>query len=157
MKIVTQDGKTYELYKRELEIVRVVRLENGVREFVDKAGFDESSVCNFEWSLINGEVIDQEHPWAVISRSEAQDLRLNKYYTGRTCKRKHISQRYTTTGLCIDCVSARARKFSKAARETPEGMVLLEEYIHPDDVPAMRSLADSLKQARALQTGGHSA
>ena len=153
MKIVTQDGKTYEFYKRELEIVRVVRLENGTREFVGKDDFLEHSVCNFEWSLIKGESVDKEHPWAVISRSEAQDLQLNKYYTGRTCKRKHISQRYTTTGLCIACVSARARKFSKAARETPEGMVLLEEYIHPDDVKAMRALADSLKAARAL-TGG---
>ena len=153
MKIVTLDGKTYELYKRDLEIVRVVRLENGAREFVDKMEFDEPSVCNFEWGGITGEVVDQEHPWALISRSEAQDLQLNKYYTGRTCKRQHISQRYTTTGLCIACVAARARKFSKAARETPEGMVLFEEYAHPDDVTAMRSLADSLKQARALAGG----
>ena len=151
MKIVTQDGKTYELYKRELEIVRVVKLENGAREFVDKMEFSEPSVCNFEWSLIKGETVDKEHPWSIISRSEAQDLQLNKYYTGRTCKRKHVSQRYTTTGLCIACVAARARKFSKAARETPEGMVLFEEYIHPEDLETVRQLVEGINQARALQ------
>ena len=151
MKIVTLDGATYELHKRELSIKRVKRLPDGSKEYVDSVTYTEPSVCNFEWGQIEGETIKIENMWAIISRGEARDLRINKYYTGSPCKRDHISQRYTTTGLCVACISERAKRFSKAVRDTPPDTVSLKDrYVHPDDVKAVDMLIASLKQARDL-------
>jgi hypothetical protein len=40
----------------------------------------------------------------IISRSEAIKKKLSRYFTGEPCKHGHISQRYTKTAGCIECV-----------------------------------------------------
>ena len=42
----------------------------------------------------------------VITRKEARELGLAHYYTGKACKRGHVSERYTTGG-CIVCAKER--------------------------------------------------
>lgn len=39
-----------------------------------------------------------------ITRDEAAQRGLKRYYTGVSCKRGHDSERYTTTAGCIECV-----------------------------------------------------
>jgi hypothetical protein len=46
-----------------------------------------------------------------ISRKEAQQARLNKYFTGRPCKRGHISQRKTKTAGCTTCQNLATTKY----------------------------------------------
>jgi len=38
----------------------------------------------------------------IISKEEAINLSLNRYFTGKPCKRDHISERYMS-GACIEC------------------------------------------------------
>lgn len=39
----------------------------------------------------------------IISREEAAKLGLNKYFTGKPCKRGHVTFRYVTNTKCLDC------------------------------------------------------
>ena len=39
----------------------------------------------------------------IITQMEAARLGLNKYYTGRPCKRGHKSERWTLNGACVQC------------------------------------------------------
>lgn len=44
----------------------------------------------------------------VIQRKAAVDLGLKRYFTGKPCKRGHISERHTSSGECVSCSSDRA-------------------------------------------------
>lgn len=39
----------------------------------------------------------------IISRIDALNLGLKRYYTGNACKYGHISERYVSSGLCAEC------------------------------------------------------
>lgn len=39
----------------------------------------------------------------VITRSEARDQGLKYYFTGKPCKRNHVSIRFTSNGTCSQC------------------------------------------------------
>ena len=39
----------------------------------------------------------------IISRHDAHAQGLRHFYTGRACKYGHVSERYTSTGNCIQC------------------------------------------------------
>lgn len=42
----------------------------------------------------------------IITRKEAKALGIKMYFTGKLCKRGHISDRYTSIGRCVECVRA---------------------------------------------------
>jgi hypothetical protein len=42
----------------------------------------------------------------IISKKEAKDLGLNRYFTGKPCKHGHLSERYMCNG-CVSCLSDR--------------------------------------------------
>lgn len=44
-----------------------------------------------------------------ISKKLALEHSLKKYFTGKPCKRGHISQRYTRNSVCIDCDNFREK------------------------------------------------
>lgn len=45
----------------------------------------------------------------LIQRKIAVELGLKRYFTGKTCKRGHISERHTSSGECISCSLERSR------------------------------------------------
>ncbi|WP_210466970.1 hypothetical protein [Pantoea ananatis] len=60
----------------------------------------------------------------IITQLEAARQGLNKYYTGKLCKKGHKSERWTISGECVQCnverVYRRRREISellKAAQE----------------------------------------
>ena len=94
-------------------------------------------------------------PWAVQTREQAHAAGATKYYTGKVCVNGHATQRYVSSGICIGCSSMNANKYQKGQRDKfRTGQVVFKAEVHPDDTQAMQSMADSLKAARQLQTGG---
>ena len=90
-------------------------------------------------------------PWPIQTREGAYSTGSRKYYTGKVCINGHAARRYVSPGICIGCSSMNANKYQKDQRSKfRTGMVAFKANVHPDDVAAMRSLADSLKQARDL-------
>lgn len=52
-----------------------------------------------------------------MKKREAAALKLARYFTGKLCKHGHLSERYTSTGQCVECTA----KQSQARRiEYPE-------------------------------------
>lgn len=41
----------------------------------------------------------------IISRAEAKQLGLKKYFSGEKCTKGHLSERYTSKGSCIECLN----------------------------------------------------
>lgn len=46
----------------------------------------------------------------IVSRAQAKQLGLNRYFTGVACRNGHISNRYTVNGLCHGCASQENKK-----------------------------------------------
>lgn len=81
----------------------------------------------------------------LITRVEAWQQHLRHYFTGKPCKRGHLSQRYVVSGACVDCLLGTFRyrrhpydkqmipymcpKFWVRDGMTPEHHELLETYL----------------------------
>lgn len=48
-----------------------------------------------------------------ITRKQAKELKLKKYFTGKPCKHGHISDRYTKSARCKMCVDLESEKWRK--------------------------------------------
>jgi len=46
-----------------------------------------------------------------MKRREAKILGVKFYCTGKPCKHGHVSDRYTTTGMCVECVKLQSVKW----------------------------------------------
>lgn len=47
----------------------------------------------------------------VVTRSKAKTLGLPRYFTGSPCKRGHVSERYTKSGMCLQCGAEHSRSY----------------------------------------------
>lgn len=64
----------------------------------------------------------------VITRDQAIERRLTHYFTGKPCKRNHISQRYTKSLACLECLHP---KFSSVEAEQREHLKAIREQLVP--------------------------
>lgn len=48
-----------------------------------------------------------------MKRAEAKSLGLIKYVTGKPCKHGHLSERYTSTSICVACVQIQSVQWRK--------------------------------------------
>lgn len=39
----------------------------------------------------------------ILSRKDARAIGAARYFTGKPCKRGHVTQRITTSALCVEC------------------------------------------------------
>lgn len=53
----------------------------------------------------------------VVSKKEARDLGLKKYFTGKMCKHGHVSHRYVSNGHCIKCTEKSNSEYRKENKE----------------------------------------
>jgi hypothetical protein len=49
-----------------------------------------------------------------ITRKQAREKGLKRYFTGKPCKRGHVVERRVDTGDCAECVNQRSRKWRAA-------------------------------------------
>ena len=54
----------------------------------------------------------------VISRNDARELNLSRYFTGKSCKHGHIAERYTSTATCLICNDTRKKKYYQDNKES---------------------------------------
>jgi len=82
----------------------------------------------------------------LISRKDAHEQNLKRFYTGKPCSHGHDAQRFVTTGGCVACNADRSRAFSKLTNSTQGRFTYA---LHPDDYAA----AFAYCQALDLQRG----
>lgn len=49
----------------------------------------------------------------IITRTEASEKELTRFFTGKPCKHGHVSERHTKSGTCIECGNARSASWNK--------------------------------------------
>lgn len=54
----------------------------------------------------------------IISRKEAKEQGLDFYYTGKPCKHGHVSKRYVSTGVCLECIKNYNKEYREENRES---------------------------------------
>ena len=52
-----------------------------------------------------------------LSRKEAKEQGLVRYFTGKSCKHGHIAERQVANGCCLTCNSLKARKYHADNRD----------------------------------------
>jgi 5-methylcytosine-specific restriction endonuclease McrA len=50
----------------------------------------------------------------IVTRKQARELGLKRYFTGRSCKNGHVSERYSSGQNCVDCAEVNKRRWRKA-------------------------------------------
>jgi hypothetical protein len=76
----------------------------------------------------------------IITLAEARSKGLTRYFSGKSCKQGHISERYVSTHNCLECLVANdARRY--ALHHTPEiskrKHIWTKYRLRPDDVLRM--------------------
>ena len=80
----------------------------------------------------------------VILRAAAKAAGLGKYFTGKPCKRGHVCERWTTTGMCVEC--------ARIAQQAAKPWVAQRDYMmewrknNPDRLERYASLRDKEAQ-----------
>jgi len=57
-------------------------------------------------------IMEPNMKFEIINRADAHAQGLRRFYTGKPCKFGHDSQRFVTTGNCIECANQRSRRFA---------------------------------------------
>lgn len=73
-----------------------------------------------------------------ISRKDAIQKGLSKYYTGKPCRRGHIAERYTA-GACVECVSERKAELYQQNREKVLAYMKVQGAIYRKSNPEKRA------------------
>lgn len=69
----------------------------------------------------------------VILRSEAKQLGLKRYYTGKACKHGHLTERFTNDGKCRECsrIDPSRQKFKEKEAERSKKKRLIAKLNKP--------------------------
>ncbi|AUR99449.1 hypothetical protein NVP1265O_70, partial [Vibrio phage 1.265.O._10N.286.52.F6] len=65
----------------------------------------------------------------IISRAQAKEFGLMRYFTGTPCKRGHIDDRLTSTGVCRECSKVSGRVSDKKRRSNASRKDYMKEYL----------------------------
>lgn len=85
----------------------------------------------------------------LISRQEAIDKKLTRYFTGKPCKHGHIAERLLSNRTCIDCLLPRKREWNN--RPGTKQASIARANAHNKANPAMHLARTRKRQASQLQ------
>jgi hypothetical protein len=85
----------------------------------------------------------------LISRQEAIDNKLTRYFTGEPCKHGHISERLLSNRTCIDCQLPRKRKWNHRPGIKEVSIARANAYDKAN--PAAKLARTKKRQAKQLQ------
>jgi len=89
------------------------------------------------------------------NRKQAAREGLHKYFTGKPCKRGHLSYRYTKTGTCAACVRLYTTEYGKQVKSIIDARKENQEITsvfkcHPDDEKTINDFIAALRASRKL-------
>jgi hypothetical protein len=64
----------------------------------------------------------------IVSRKDAKNLGLSRYFTGKPCKYGHIDERWTAGGSCVTCLRDRVKHKMRERIKTPEHKEYMRKY-----------------------------
>ena len=85
----------------------------------------------------------------LISRQEAIEQKLTRYFTGEPCKHGHIAEKLLSNRTCVECQLARKLEWSNRPNVKAKGLLRLNE--HDKANPAAKLARTRKRQAQQLQ------
>jgi hypothetical protein len=85
----------------------------------------------------------------IVSRQQAIEQKLTRYFTGKSCKHGHISEKRTSNRTCIDCLAISKRAWSNRLDVKAKGLIRLNA--HDKANPAAKLARTRKRQAALLQ------
>lgn len=76
----------------------------------------------------------------IITRKEAKLAGLNKYFTGERCINGHLTERYTASGSCSECINGKPKGYDKLNSKT------LQSLANQTYATALANYNDALKR-----------
>lgn len=88
----------------------------------------------------------------VLTRKDAHERGLKKFYTGKPCKYGHNTQRYVVTGACVTCCSNAMLKLRKKYKEParPPMIKMTVELANVEEVNKLNLFLKGLAFERSL-------
>lgn len=82
----------------------------------------------------------------VMTRRQAAEAGLKRYYTGKPCSKGHDDQRFVSTGVCVKCAAGYVKEYNGRIRKEANAKAagLFTYPTHPDDVGALLAYAQAL-------------
>ena len=68
----------------------------------------------------------------IVTRKEALSQGLKRYFTGKLCKNRHVSERYTDGGHCIQCMKIKNQAYQLAHPEKARERDAKHRKLHPE-------------------------
>lgn len=68
----------------------------------------------------------------IVLRKEAGQLGLKHYFTGKPCKRGHISRRHVHNGTCLECINVNGKLWAKRNTQRVAASMRAWRSSHPD-------------------------
>lgn len=94
----------------------------------------------------------------IITREQARERGLSKYFTGQPCKNDHVAERYTTSAACQACLTESVAGVRRAVSGKPEAtpertaqlgqLVEVRLRIYPGDEGTLLDTAAAMTLAR---------
>jgi hypothetical protein len=86
----------------------------------------------------------------IKTRRQAAEAGEKRYYTGRPCSKGHDAQRFTSTGVCVQCAAGYVKEYNKRlVRQANANAAGIFTYpLHPDDVAAALAYCQALDLQR---------
>ena len=86
----------------------------------------------------------------IITRKEAHERGLKRFYTGRPCSKNHDAERFVTTGGCVKCNAERSGMFKKSTSAASVSRLRghFGYPLHPDDYAAALAYCQALDLQR---------
>lgn len=81
----------------------------------------------------------------IIDRYKARSRGLKRFYTGKKCKNGHLSERYVSTGACIECTKNTNSDYQQMIGSDA---CTVSVRCHKDDEQLIRIIIDRLNMAR---------
>jgi hypothetical protein len=77
----------------------------------------------------------------IISRKDALNKSLSRYFTGKPCIKKHVVERYTSDGKCVSCVVLTSQKSWKRIKDKKN---ILDQTTNPK----IKNILNEIKEAK---------
>lgn len=86
----------------------------------------------------------------LITRKQAFERGLKRFYTGKPCSKNHDAERFVTTGGCVKCNSDRSTFFRKSSNASTVSNLRghFGYPLHPDDYAAALAYCQALDMQR---------
>lgn len=72
----------------------------------------------------------------VVCRDDAKARGLKRYFTGQPCRRGHLAERQTSTGVCVACNYEHIKAWRRAGNRDSTAETLLWKARHPEKARA---------------------